>query len=151
VLSSSFVTVSVTYTTLYYWAYNATSALLDSGSFTFPTSDANAAGFVESSDNTCGLLRTELDSSYAKNSAYVYVNSVKTSQEVSIKDDMRGSVSPTYPNNYLVDKWSGTSNKESIYVSFCDSSGTTCANTPTGSVTVPKGGTIFLLLFLKCY
>lgn len=128
---------------MYYWMYlgNATT-VLSSGSFTFPTTGCNAVGYVKSSDDTCGDLKIELDSTYVSNSAIVYINALTIVQEVYLSAALQGTVSATVPTNTLVVDYTGSLSLQDKTASFCETGGArlNCTYSGSADVTAPQGG-----------
>jgi hypothetical protein len=141
--ASQYATVS--YSPMYFWLYDSNGNEIDSGSFTFPTSSANAVGYVDNDDSTCGMLQIEPDSSYANTAQIIYINSAGSRKYVFLDNEYQGDIDSHTPSSFLITSYAKIDNmKVKIGIEFCsDEAQSDCLSTPDGEISVPAGGAAF--------
>jgi hypothetical protein len=130
---------------MYFWLYDSNGNEIDSGSFTFPTSSANAVGYVYNDDYTCGMLQIEPDSSFANTAQIIYINSAGSRKYTFLDNNYQGSIDSHTPSSFLITSYAEIDDmKVKIGIEFCsDEAQSGCISTPDGALTVPAGGAAF--------
>lgn len=141
---------------MYYWMYivspNAAAGPNSTGQFNFPTSGANTAGYILSSNGECGDLQIELGTEYDTNSAFVYINGAGENKDAYLNDIKQGFVNSTVPNNYLVVKYDGSISMNGAVASFCYEDETAgCVSSYRADVNIPESGALFIINGMSTY
>lgn len=136
---------TVSYSPMYFWLYDSNGNEIDSGNFTFPTSTANAVGYVYNDDSTCGMLQIEPDSSYANTAQIIYINSAGSRKYVFLDNAYQGNIDSRTPSSFLITSYAEIDDmKVKIGIEFCsDEAQSDCLSTPDGTLSVPAGGAAF--------